>query len=101
MDPEWWPWVEQGVPSTVQYKWLRTHWKRALKATDGAEEGWRLKDLRHCYAQWLTDAGESEARVAVGMRHADATMTRRYAKQHDRTAMAKVMGSIMKNAKVA
>ncbi len=99
MPEDYWLWVERAVPSAVQYTWLRKYWKRALRAVEGAEENWRLKDLRHCYAQWLTDAGQPEARVAVGMRHADATMTRRYAKQRDRGEMAKVIGDIMTGAR--
>ena len=95
IDPKMWEWVERGVPSAVQYGWLRKYFKRALEAVPGASTTWRLKDLRHCYAQWLTDAGQSEARVAVGMRHTDAKMTRRYAKQRDRGENAAVLASVL------
>ena len=78
VDERLWPWIVAAVPSPLAYTWLRLHFKRALKAA-GAPSDLRLHDLRHCYAQWLVDAGASEARVQVGMRHATAAMTRRYA----------------------
>jgi integrase len=89
-----WPWVVAAVPSPVEYKWLRLYWKRALKAV-GADETLRLHDLRHLTAQLLVNAGQSEASVQTTMRHATASMTRRYAMQKDRgdnaTALARVL----------
>jgi len=83
-----------AVPSPVEYKWLRLYWQRALKAV-GADETLRLHDVRHLTAQLLVNAGQSEASVQTTMRHATASMTRRYAMQKDRgdnaTALARVL----------
>jgi len=82
VDPDLWPWIVQAVPAPVGYNWLRTYWKRALEAV-GADGTLRLHDLRHLTAQLLVNAGQSEASVQTTMRHATASMTRRYAKQKD------------------
>lgn len=100
VDERLWPWVVAGVPSPLAYKWLREYFKRAVKAV-GAPLDLRLHDLRHCYAQWLVDAGASEARVQVGMRHATAAMTRRYAMQRDKGENAKLMANLLLPAKTA
>lgn len=94
VDERLWPWIKQGVPAPVRYKWLRLYWKRALAAVE-ADTTLRLHDLRHCYAQWLTDAGQSEARVQVGMRHATAAMTRRYARQRDGGENARMLADVL------
>lgn len=93
VDEELWPWVERAVPAPVQYRWLRLHFKRACAAVGSPDL--RLHDLRHAHAQWLTNAGRSEASVQVSMRHASAVMTRRYAKQRDRGENAKVMADVL------
>ncbi len=100
VDERLWPWIEAGVPSPLAYKWLREYFKRALKVA-GAPLDLRLHDLRHCYAQWLVDAGASEARVQVGMRHATAAMTRRYAMQRDKGENAKLMANLLLPARTA
>jgi len=100
VDERLWPWVVAGVPSPLAYKWLREYFKRALKVAE-APLDLRLHDLRHCYAQWLVDAGASEARVQVGMRHATAAMTRRYAMQRDKGENAKLMANLLLPAKTA
>ncbi len=100
VDERLWPWVVAGVPSPLGYKWLREYFKRALKLAE-APLDLRLHDLRHCYAQWLVDAGASEARVQVGMRHATAAMTRRYAMQRDKGENAKLMANLLLPAKTA
>ena len=94
VDPRLWPWVEAGVPSKVQYRWLREHWKRALAAA-GADTSLRLKDLRHCTAQWATNEGVAEAKVQVFMRHTNPSMTRRYSKQKDRGEVATAVANAM------
>src|SRR2546428_3729916 len=95
-----WPVVRAARPSPLAYKWLREYFKRALKVV-GAPLDLRLHDLRHCYAQWLVDAGASEARVQVGMRHATAAMTRRYAMQRDKGENAKLMANLLLPARTA
>ena len=94
VDPELWPWIERAVPSPLKYQWLRVHFKRACVAVGAT--GLRLHDLRHAHAQWLTNAGRSEASVQVSLRHATAAMTRRYSKQKDRGENAKVMAGILR-----
>ncbi len=93
VDADLWPWIERAIPSPVQYKWLREHFKRA--ARDVGLPDLRLHDLRHCFAQWATDAGVPEAVVQVAMRHANPEMTRRYTKQRDRGEHARVIGDVM------
>jgi integrase len=94
VDPSLWPWVVAAVPAPVQYKWLRTYWKRGLKAA-GADPTLRLHDLRHCTGQWLTDAGRPEASVQRTLRHASPAMTRRYTMQRDRGEDARTMAGIL------
>lgn len=94
VDERLWSWIKRGVPAPVRYGWLRKYWKRALKAVE-ADTTLRLHDLRHCYAQWLTDAGQSEARVQVGMRHSTAAMTRRYSKQKDKGENARMLADVL------
>jgi integrase len=94
VDPRLWDWIERGVPSQVQYKRLRIHWKRALAAVK-ADTTLRLKDLRHCPAQWATDEGMAEAKVQVFMRHTNPNMTRRYSKQKDRGEVARAVADAM------
>ncbi len=108
VDERLWPWVEAGVPAPVpllhakdqgraQARWLRRRWDAAvIKA--GADPDLRLKDLRHCLAQWLTDAGVPEHSVQTSMRHASPEMTRRYALRRDKRENAKVMADIMLGA---
>ncbi len=93
IDPRLWPWVDAAIPAPVRYKWLRVYWKRAC-ATVGLVDV-RLHDLRHCTAQWLTDAGRPGASVQQTLRHKDPTMTRRYAKQRSKGEDAHVMGRIL------
>ncbi len=92
-DPAAWAWVTQAIPSPVTYRPLYDAWKRAA-AAEGSPE-LRLYDLRHVYGQWLSDSGQPEARIQVGLRHKTAALTRRYTKQKDKGENAKVIASIM------
>ena len=74
--------MPRPVPAPVGYNWLRLYWKRALKAV-GVEPSLRLHDLRHLTAQVLVNAGQPEANVQSTLRHATASLTRRYAMQRD------------------
>jgi integrase len=91
--PEMWAWVKAAVPSPLGYKWLRTHWVRARKAVEAGDV--RLHDLRHFTAQLLVNAGRTEASVQSTMRHATASMTRRYAKQRDRGENAQALADVL------
>ncbi|MGH7548817.1 MAG: tyrosine-type recombinase/integrase, partial [Gemmatimonadales bacterium] len=94
VDERVWPWVLAGVPSPLQYKWLRLHWKRALAAV-GAPADLRLHDLRHCYGQWLAEAGLPEAQIQTGLRHATAAMTRKYTTMRDKGESARTMADVL------
>jgi len=97
VDPDLWPWIVQAVPAPVTYGWLRRYWKQALEAV-GADVTLRLHDLRHLTAQLLVNAGQSEASVQTTMRHATASMTRRYAKQKDRGENAAALARVLLEA---
>ena len=88
------------MPAPVAYGWLRKYWKRALKAV-GADTTLRIHDLRHLTAQLLVNAGQSEASVQTTMRHATASMTRRYARQKDRGENAAALARVLLEARSA
>jgi integrase len=88
-----WEWVRQAIPCPVGYYTLRAVWLRACTAV--GQQDRRLYDLRHCTAQWATDAGMSEARVQTVMRHKTASMTRQYARTRDKGEAAKEIDRAM------
>ena len=93
LSPELWSYARLAVPCSFTRPYLYGVWKRAcVKA--GAPD-LRLYDLRHCFAQWLINAGVAQSVVQVGMRHKTASMTARYAKQRDRGTNATVMASVL------
>ena len=100
VDAALWPWIVAAVPSPVEYNWLRIYWKRALKAVE-ADTTLRLHDLRHLTAQLLVNDGQSEASVQTTMRHATASMTRRYAMQRDRGENAAALARVLLNERSA
>jgi integrase len=100
VDPEMWPWIVAAVPAPGDYYHLRAAWKRALKAAE-ADVTLRLHDLRHLTAQLLVNAGQSEASVQTTMRHATASMTRRYAMQRDRGENAAALARVLLPARTA
>jgi len=85
--PALWGWVDQAIPSPLQYKALRLAYKAALRAA-GLDVGLRLHDLRHAHGQWAVEAGVPEAMVQVSLRHTQASTTRRYTKQTGRATVA-------------
>ncbi len=94
VDERLWPWITAGVPSPLAYKWLRLYWKRALQAAE-APLDLRLHDLRHCYGQWLADAGAAEARIQTGLRHATPAMTWKYTMMRDKGENARTMADVL------
>jgi integrase len=100
VDPELWSWVVRAVPCPVTESPLRRAWKRAL-ASVGADRSLRVHDLRHLTAQWLTEAGRSEASVMGMMRHRSASMTRRYARQKDHGENAATLAKVLLEARSA
>jgi integrase len=91
-----WKWIEQGVPSPLRYKWMRTYWKRACAAVGITNV--TLHDLRHCHAQWSSNEGISEAKIQVALRHASGSMTRRYSKQKASRDVGKAVGDVLTRA---
>ena len=94
VDPRMWEWIERGIPSKVQYGWLRKHWKRGLAAAE-ADTTLRLQDLRHCPAQWATDKGVPGVKIQAFMRHTNQRMTDRYRRQKDRGEVATAVADAM------
>ena len=58
-------------------------------------------DWRYLTAQLLVDAGQSEASVQTTMRHATASMTRRYAMQRDHGENATMLARVLLEARTA
>jgi len=88
-----WPWVTAAVPCSVPKDLLADHWKRACRKAGRGDL--RLYDLRHCFGQWLTNAGVPDALIQTGMRHRTAGMTRRYTKQVHKGQTAAAMGTLL------
>lgn len=93
LSPELWAYAKRAVPCSFTRDYLYRTWKAACVAAGSREL--RLYDLRHCFGQWLINAGVAESVVQVGMRHKTAGMTRRYVKQKDRGTNATVMASVL------
>ncbi len=88
--PEDWRWIEAGVPFEKRpppavrvpvhfdsrYKRLRRAWADACRAA--GLDGIRLHDLRHCAAQWASDAGASGGAISDLLGHLDSKTARRY-----------------------
>jgi integrase len=68
-------------------------WKAACR--EAGHTDLRLHDLRQFYGQQLAAAGQPEARIQVGLRHATAAMTRRYTKQRDGGETARTMAEVL------
>jgi integrase len=90
---EAWPWVEAAVPAPISQDGLSRTWKAACRAA--GHSGLRLYDLRHAHAQWLSDAGVSEALIGVSLRHKTAAMTRRYTKRLAKRETAERLGRVI------
>jgi integrase len=96
---ELWPWVEQGVPSPLQRRWMWLYWKRACRAVGLPDL--RLHDLRHFYAQQADEGGASTVSVMAALRHTNPAMTRNYATRKERGAVANVVGLRILQAKAS
>lgn len=98
VDPRFWPWIKQGIPSPLQQRCLRLEWKRALEKAE-AGKLW-LHDLRHLHAQLASDHGESATAIASSLRHANVQMTMRYARTTDtRNVSRSVANRLFEGAK--
>jgi integrase len=111
IDPEFWPWVDAGIPSPVQYKALRRYWIQACIAvgvgarpvdadgTVGEYRGLRMHDLRHALGQWTHDAGVPLSQIKEQLRHATLAMSERYSRTTSTRRVAQAMGDILRAAK--
>lgn len=94
VDEYFWPWVDAGIPSPLQYKRLRTLWIEACQATGVSDL--RLHDLRHAMGQWATNEGVAESKIQEALRHASPSMTRRYTRQKAKGEVAAAVGRAMR-----
>jgi hypothetical protein len=120
--PKLWPWIEAGIPSPLQSRWMHIYWWRACvqlglgryepEIRDGAPvirkvtlrngktierearryTGLRIYDLRHVFAQLASDAGAPTAKVQAALRHANPAMTRRYEMRKAKGEVARLVG---------
>jgi integrase len=94
-----WHWIEDGVPAPLQYKALMRHWKKAC-ITEGALHNGKplwLHDLRHAFAQYLSDLGVPEEAIQTMLRQRTPNLVRRYTKQtRNRNAADKLGGALAK-----
>jgi integrase len=95
VDEYFWPWVEAGIPSPLQYKWLRLQWIKACEKTGVSDL--HLHDLRHAMGQWATNEGVDESKVQEALRHASPAMTRRYTRQKAKGEVARAMGRALRS----
>jgi len=79
--------------SPVSQDALYRHWKAAC--SDAGHTDLTVHDLRHFFGQQLAAAGQPEARIQLGLRHATAAMTRRYTRQRDRGEAARAMAEVL------
>jgi integrase len=91
--PEYWAYIDAGVPALRAYGRLRAAWVSAC--AEVGVEGITLHDLRHCHGQWSLQGGASEPAVQVSLRHATASMTRRYTKSRQRDQVARAISSVL------
>jgi len=91
--PELWGWVTAAVPCPISTWSLRVRWYEALGRARIPQI--RLHDLRHCAAQWLTDAGRPLVSIMHTLGHSSIAQTEKYARrrlrQDDAAAMAKLL----------
>ncbi|MEO9116351.1 MAG: tyrosine-type recombinase/integrase [Gemmatimonadaceae bacterium] len=93
VSPNQWATVIAAVPAPRKAKVLRAAWTDAcIKA---GVPGVRLHDLRHCLAQWTTDAGVAEKSVQSALRHLDPAMTRRYSMSRESKEVSTMIDRIM------
>jgi hypothetical protein len=79
VEEEEWPWIDAGVPSQLQDRWLRVYFN---KARDKAKlKDFRMYDLRHFGAQLAGDAGVSDRDLTVHLRHTNPKMSHRYSRR--------------------
>jgi len=111
VDPVHWGWIERGIPCRLgrkpesapevqfdpRYKRMRRLWAKACEA-QGVSERPTFHDLRHCHAQWATDAGQDERKVGDQLGHKNAATTRRYTRTRNKGEVARAVGGELTKA---
>ncbi|MGH9896433.1 MAG: hypothetical protein ACREA0_31440, partial [bacterium] len=88
--PDFWPWVEVGIPSPLRYGWMRRYYKRAVEALGYPDL--RLHDLRHLFAQIAKQEGIPTADTQSALGQATPGITRDYEMEDVKGAVAKAVG---------
>jgi integrase len=96
VDPQYWSYIDAGVPAFRSYARLRSAWKGACAVV--GVEGVTLHDLRHCHGQWGLEGGAPEPAIQVSLRHKTAGMTRRYTKKRQRDQVARAIGGVLRES---
>ena len=97
VDEEWWPWVDSGVPSPLQDRWLRIYFNRAR---DKAKlKDFRMYDLRHLGAQFAGDAGVSDRDLTIHLRHTNPKMSHKYSRRLVSRITAKAIGDMLQQGR--
>lgn len=97
IDPRIWKTVAAGIPSRLQYKWLRIYWNRAREKA--GLEGVTLHDLRHSAGQWAIDEQVPESKVQAFYRHETASQTRDYVIRHATLEVSSAIADVVERAK--
>lgn len=90
VDPEYWPWVERGIPSPLQENWMRKYYKRAVGALGRPEL--RLHDLRHLFAQVAKREGIPTADTQAALGQKTPGITRDYEMEEVQGSVARAVG---------
>jgi integrase len=92
------PHIRDAIPCPWTYYQLRRVWQQSCKQAGHMPSGSaapRLNDLRHCFGQWLSDAGRPLASIQASMRHENVSTTARYTATTMRQEDAVAMGLIL------
>lgn len=88
--PEYWPWVEQGVPAPLGEAWIRKYFKRAAAAIGRPEL--RLHDLRHLFAQIAKGEGVATTDTQTALGQTTPGITRQYEAEDNKADVARAVG---------
>jgi len=86
------PWVFTSPKTGEKLTKIDTAWRRANERAGLRHKGYRVHDLRHCFASRLIDEGESLAKVKALMGHSTVRMLERYV--HVEGSLAGTVGAL-------
>lgn len=90
VDPDYWPWVELGVPAPLAMRQLRAHFKHAAAAVGRPDL--RLHDLRHLFAQVAKREGVATTDTQTALGQATPGITRQYEAEDNKADVARAVG---------